>query len=163
MLSFYPALYIFYVSPKLKSKQEDWHQFRGNRFLTGRSLLKGNILYPQIKWKNFIGARETLVNIQLSNNLADELVLPNTNTGSLDDTLKRWKFGFPLLDFDDSGDLTSVSLNGTFKVGKFPPNYAGLQKVEFDTSFEHPDPEYPLRGRIFVRHENQWKMSAYSQ
>ncbi|HIB92316.1 TPA: hypothetical protein EYO57_34885 [Candidatus Poribacteria bacterium] len=67
------------------------------------------------------------------------------------------------MDFDDSGDLTSVSPNGTFKVGKFLPNYAGLQKVEFDTSFEHPDPEYPLRGRIFVRHENQWKMSAYSQ
>ena len=92
----FPFTLHIYVSPKLKSKQEDWHQFRGNWFLTGRSLLKGNILYPQIKWKNLIGARETLVNIQLSNNLADELVLPNTNTGSFDDTLNRWNFGFPL-------------------------------------------------------------------
>ena len=43
-----------------------------------------------------IGARETLIEIRLSNSLADELVLPNTNTGSLDDTFKRWNFGFPL-------------------------------------------------------------------
>ena len=43
-----------------------------------------------------IGARETLIEIRLSNSLADELVLPNTNTGSFDDTLNRWNFGFPL-------------------------------------------------------------------
>jgi len=29
-------------------------------------------------------ARETLIEIRLSNSLADELVLPNTNTGSID-------------------------------------------------------------------------------
>ena len=55
-----------------------------------------------------IGARETLIEIRLSNSLADELVLPNTNTGSLDDTFKRWNFGFPLKDQMFDGVVTKM-------------------------------------------------------
>src|SRR5262249_2866135 len=41
-----------------------WFQFRGDRALTGRSSLKGNIREPAIRWKQFCGARETLLSVR---------------------------------------------------------------------------------------------------
>src|SRR5262249_8754558 len=40
-----------------------WLQFRGDRALTGRSSLKGNIREPAVLWKQFCGARETLLSL----------------------------------------------------------------------------------------------------
>src|SRR5260370_12830168 len=40
-----------------------WLQFRGDRALTGRSSLNGNIREPATHWKQFFGASETLLSV----------------------------------------------------------------------------------------------------
>src|SRR5689334_9162186 len=42
----------------------EWWQFRGNRTLTGRSALRGNIVKPAIQWRRFCGARETYLSLE---------------------------------------------------------------------------------------------------
>ena len=58
------CLLICYSSPLDSSlpaiSDAGWHQFLGNHYLTGISPLKCSIMNPEIKWKQFIGARETL-------------------------------------------------------------------------------------------------------
>jgi prepilin-type processing-associated H-X9-DG protein len=83
----------------------NWLQFRGDRALTGRSTLKGDIRSPKILWKRSVGARETLVALRLGSGKMSKLSLPDadvTPKGSVDIN-RDWGISGPYLDLDGSG------------------------------------------------------------
>ncbi len=59
--------------------QGNWLQFWGDRALSGRSALKGRIRGPAVNWKQFIGARETLVAVHFSNDGETTIPLPDAD------------------------------------------------------------------------------------
>ena len=84
---------------------DGWHQFRGNHYLTGVSPLKCAIANPEIRWKQFIGVRETLFMAKFADEGNSDLVLPNDdlNKESFEKIYSQWNAGLPLYDPDNNG------------------------------------------------------------
>ena len=133
-----------------------WLQFRGDRALTGRSSLKGNIKEPAIRWKQFCGARETLlsVNFHVQGDKKATVELPVTDLG-VD----------PRVQTDERLQALS-SYNGAsfgpgFQVGKFLPEESGLQIVQCESCFQkYASYQPPGTGefcQLLTRRNGEWQ------
>jgi len=140
----------------------DWPQFRRDRFLTGRSTLKGDIAKPAVEWRHFIGQRETLLAVRFENAGPSRLTLPNADQDpdQYEAIRARWGFGKPPYDLDGDGRLTTVEQSQFHKIGKFLPDWPGLQKLEFESGFLKPSqswsPAIPYYGRLLARKDGKW-------
>ncbi len=140
----------------------DWPQFRRDQQMTGRSTLKGDIAKPEVEWRHFIGQRETLLAVQFGDAGSSRLTLPNADreTDQYEAIRARWGFGKPSYDLDGDGRLTTVEQSQFHKIGKFLPDWPGLQKLEFESGFLKPSeswsPAVPYYGRLLVRKGGKW-------
>lgn len=153
----------------------EWRQFRGDRALTGRSPLSGDITAPAICWRQFVGARETLVGARLQPGAETALPLPSQDVPATDyDALiQQWETGDPWYDLDGDGRLQRISLppdggTSTYKIGKFIPDESGLQMLEFESGFNKEggtvaDPAFKMYGRLFVRRDGVWQQRWESE
>lgn len=108
----------------------EWHQFRGNGRLTGRSELEGSVINPQIIWSKFIGSRETWTALTLDGSSNGTGALPNANQGISQSELVAWQVGGPYYDLDGTGVLTAITPWVYYKYGDFLPAIPGLERVE---------------------------------
>lgn len=137
-----------------------WLQFRGDRALTGRSALKGNIRNPAVVWKQFVGARETLLAVRCSAEGASTVRLPSDDADAdkWSAALARWNVGPALADLDGDGKARELAASPQHRIGKFLDDRPGLQKLEFDslfgTSGDHPP---PAAGRLLARSGGGWE------
>lgn len=146
------------------ARSGSWLQFRGDRCLTGRSFLKGNITMPAIKWKKFVGAREMLLLVRFGAGKTARLPLPNNdlNADRYEALTAQWGIGRPRFDLDSDGNLTAISPSTSHKIGKFLLDRPGLQKVEFESLFQKvgaspPGEEAQVFGRLMARKNGQWE------
>lgn len=107
----------------------EWLQHRGDRGLSGRSPLKGNISSPAVKWKRFLGVRETLLEVQFAEGGPAALDLPQADQqpGAADALLARWSRAQTV---DPDGE-TAPRQRGD-RTGKFIADRPGLQTIQFD-------------------------------
>lgn len=133
-----------------------WLQFRGDRALTGRSSLKGNIREPAIHWKQFCGARETLLSVTL-HEPGDEratVQLPVADLGvdpraQADERLRALS------------SYNGASFGPGFQVGRFLPDAPGFQIVECESCFQkYASYQPPGTGefcRLLTRRDGEWQ------
>lgn len=146
-----------------------WLQFRGDRGLTGRSPLKGNVTAPTIKWKQFIGARETLLFVKFDGSKSAKFPLPTSDLNITQYATRntQWRIGSPQFDLDGNGNLTPQSPSNHYKIGKFLPDRAGLQKVEFDSAFSKSgtvaSEAAQVFGRLMARKDGKWEQVWQSE
>ena len=144
-----------------------WLQFRGDRALTGRSLLKGNISSPEIKWKYFIGAREALMSVSVGGQ-GGSVKLPDSDlrAANIGSALSEWSVGYPTFDVDENGVLISQLSDSSgasgrilahVKIGKWVREWPGLQKVQTDNGFLSHDKADPTYCRLYRRENGDWK------
>lgn len=154
----------------------EWLQFRGDRQLTGRSSLKGNIVLPAILWRHFIGARETLLQARFSPQTTSDppgkaqtvsAALPTVDVEQTSATAlaHRWELGGSWLDLDGKGSPAVVAPSTSYKVGHLLPAESGApvgwQKIEFESAFAKSGTSadnVPVYGRL-----SQWKEGRWQQ
>jgi hypothetical protein len=75
----------------------EWLQFRADRRLTGRSTLKGKMRSPQIRWRQFIGSRETLLAVTFQRGEPRTTALPTADfhADQSAKVLAEWKLTSP--------------------------------------------------------------------
>jgi len=138
-----------------------WVQFRGDAVLAGRSPLLGDIVRPGIRWRHFIGARETLIAVQPAGERdTADIALPEADIGPQGwrELSAAWGITAPRYDLDGDGSLHSVGPSIAHKVGRFLPGEPGLQKVEFESLFDWAmDPTKEVYGRLFTRRDAGWR------
>src|SRR3954471_4574511 len=61
----------------LPTQSGQWWESRGDRRLTARSTVKGNITKPAVLWKHRVAAREALLTAKLDNAGRRDLKLPD--------------------------------------------------------------------------------------
>ena len=133
-----------------------WLQFRGDRTLTGRSSLKGNIREPAIRWKQFCGARETLLSVDFleQGDRTATVKLPVADLGA-DPRVQT-----------DERLLALSSYNGAsfgpgYQVGKFLPQESGLQIVQCESCFQkYASYQPPGTGefcQLLTRRDGEWQ------
>jgi outer membrane protein assembly factor BamB len=132
-----------------------WLQFRGDRALTGRSPLKGNIREPAIRWKQFCGARETLLSVsfQPQGDKKATVELPVTNLG-VDPRIRTDERLQALSSYN------GASFGPGFQVGKFLPEESGLQIVQCESCFQkYASYQPPGTGefcQLLTRRNGEW-------
>ena len=133
-----------------------WLQFRGDRTLTGRSSLKGNIREPAIRWKQFCGARETLLSVDFLEQgdrkatvklpVADLGVDPRVQTDERLQALSSYN---------------GASFGPGYQVGKFLPEESGLQIVQCESCFQkYASYQPPGTGefcQLLTRRNGEWQ------
>jgi outer membrane protein assembly factor BamB len=143
----------FAFAPKTNDRSlGQWLQFRGDRALTGHSSLKGRIRTPAVRWKQFVGARETLLSIQWNQNAKESLTpLPAADLG---------------VDPRPAPDPDKPR-GGYSRVGRFLHEEPGVQKLEFESGFEKygtsADKSLPLFGRLFIQRMGKWEQVWQSE
>ncbi|MDC0935958.1 FG-GAP-like repeat-containing protein [Pirellulales bacterium] len=112
----------------------EWWQFRGDRQLTGRAEMVGNIteLVPEVIWSQFVGSRQAWTALTPSTSQSDTVSLPTTNVNISRDDKIEWGLGGPYFDLNENGFLTEVAQSFWFKIGDFLPAVTGLEKVELE-------------------------------
>jgi hypothetical protein len=127
----------------------EWLQIRGDRALSGRCLIKGRIVSPAIHWKQFIGARESLLEVDFLSRDERPTALPELDqaNANLDDIYRRWRISPPQLDYD----LSQIPADMGGRVGKFLPNRAGLQQIQFENDQIHHG-----RAKLMARKNGSW-------
>ena len=136
-----------------------WWQPRGNRRLTGRSSVRGNIATPAILWKHSMGARQTLLATSLvTNGGAHEVLLPRENTADAkwEHTLSAWGVRAPWVDLDGDGSREPLPSGANSKAGRILPALGGWQLVT--TAPENYPDSQPYLGTVtlHVRDKQQW-------
>jgi hypothetical protein len=116
-----------------------WWQYRQDRQLSGRSLSKGKIDHPAIRWSHAIAGRETLLDAALikghpavSLPAVDVALSPERLSAS--QILMGWQVAGPngvsWFDLDGNGQLTALGRGYNQKIGKILSDQPGLQWVE---------------------------------
>ena len=143
-----------------------WWQYRQDRQLSGRSLIKGKIDHPAIRWSHAISGRETLLDATLAKGpptvslpAVDVPLSPEKlSTGQI---LMGWQVAGPngvsWFDLDGNGQLTPVGRGYNQKIGTILPNQPGLQWVEAEAK-GYPKVPGVYKGtvRMKVRQGGQW-------
>jgi hypothetical protein len=127
----------------------EWLQIRGDRALSGRCLIKGRIVSPAISWKRYIGAHESLLEVDFLRRDERPVKLPASDQviANLDDSYRRWRISPPQLDYDRS--QIPAGMGG--RVGKFLSNLAGLQQIQFEN-----DQISKGRAKLMARDNGRW-------
>jgi len=136
-----------------------WLQFRGDRALTGRSPLKGSITSPAVKWKQFVGARETLAVVDFGDAAQSatlDLPRADLSLGSFDgDSLRGWTTPGP----GGTGEPELLPGDSSARTGKLLRGEPDVQKVEFESGFSvgaNLVPKVGFFGRLYTRANDQW-------
>ena len=138
----------------------EWLQFRHDRALTGRTSLTGHIRQPALKWKQFVGARETLVAVRFSGHGETTISLPavDDHAETWGEVLTAWGVGAAITDLDGDGKAQEIAVSPQHRIGKFLPDCPGLQKVVFDSLFAANDPASArATGRLLARRNRAWE------
>ncbi|MCC6442867.1 MAG: hypothetical protein IT210_05345 [Armatimonadetes bacterium] len=138
----------------------EWPAFRGGVSLDARSSLKGRITRPEVAWKHFVGASETLL-IAEPGKVSTKLTLPGPETaghieGSYD---ARWGLTSPVGEIE--GKIQPIIRATTVTYARVIPGEKGLQKLEFESGFSKPTASgqwQPCVGRCFVWRDGKWEM-----
>src|SRR5436309_3557487 len=109
-----------------------WAQFRGDAALSGRSRVKGRITRPAVLWKQFIGARETLLRVQPGRTADPRMPLPekDLDAGRAGETETGWGLNGLRYDLDGTGARTSFLTSSMTRVAKVLPKEPGPQLLE---------------------------------
>ncbi|MDP7018057.1 MAG: PQQ-binding-like beta-propeller repeat protein [Pirellulaceae bacterium] len=146
-------------------KPSDWRQFRGDRGLTGRSILQGHIVKPSIEWRHFIGQRETLLTVRFDEKGSRQQTLPTEDLAAdrYNAIRAEWNEGGPWFDLEGDGRKSAGRQTPFHKLGDFLPQRPGLEKLEFESAFLKPSPPWspavPYFGRLFVRKDGRWRQA----
>jgi hypothetical protein len=116
-------------SAPLPTEIGEWHQFRGDQQLTGRSTVVGNVTDPQILWTQFIGSRKTSLALTVNGSSASSFELPVANSSMSQAEQLSWEVGSPLFDLNGTGTLTAIEPSIYEKIGDFDPASPGLERV----------------------------------
>ena len=138
----------------------EWLQFRHDRALTGRTSSTGHIRRPAVQWKQFVGARETLVAVRFSGRGDTALSLPavDEHADAWGSVLTGWGTDATMMDLDGDGKSQEVGESTQHRIGKFLPDRPGLQKVVFDSLFNASDPGTARAvGRLLARRNGGWE------
>jgi len=141
-------------------RQGEWLQFRHDRALTGRTSLTGHIRQPVVKWKQFVGARETLLAVRFSGHGDTSVSLPSgdEHAETWEAVLTAWGAGAALMDLDGDGKSQEIGESSQHRTGKFLVDRPGLQKVVFDSLFNATDPSSARAvGRLLARRNGGWE------
>ena len=148
-------------SPVDPSLRGTWLQFRGDRALTGRSELVGEIRCPEVLWQLDLGARQNLVSIEPSSK-GEKLDLPIAGEqGDPWQTKLDYRTEGALIDLDGDGyNRVDPSGGGIHKIGDFLPEKKGFEKIScadhpFSTSSDGDD---PLPCYLARRVKGEWKL-----
>ncbi len=146
----------------LPTRVGQWWESRGDRRLSGRSMLKGDIVTPAIAWKYRVSARETLLAATLKAGEhqvtlpTEDVLVPGTSRERL---LAEMSAAPPLYDLDQNGQPTSDSINQPYntKLGKVLSDVPGLQRIDC-APLNYPDRE-PYLGTVSlsVRDAGRWR------
>lgn len=124
-----------------------WLQIRGDRALTGKSDLVGNIGCPKLLWSHDLGAQISLVELTLDSSVSSTLKLPTGGQyGNSWQTSNRFEMQGRMVDMDGDGKQeTRPPDGGKVKVGDLLPERPGLEQVtcdsgEFQTGAGGQDP-----------------------
>src|SRR6187455_1104179 len=135
-------------------KPGEWPSFRRNGTLQAHSPLKGKITKPAIVWKQFVGAMESLVVVEASDE-STKLSLPGEETKPRDaaDSITMADF----IPVPKNEEEDNSSRNYTY--ADVLPEYPGKEKLEFESAFNKTmiNGQYaPCVGRCLARQNGQW-------
>jgi outer membrane protein assembly factor BamB len=106
-------------------------------------LLKGHITAPEVRWRVFLGATETLMRATFGTGGRGVYPLPDTGVSSdYQGELSRWK-------------QVPRQINSMSKAGRFLPGREGLQKLVFDST--QGQGHASGSGRLLVQEGSAWK------
>ena len=138
----------------------EWLQFRHDRALTGRTSLTGHIRQPVLKWKQFVGARESLLAVRFTGHGETTLPLPavDEHTDAWGAVLAQWGASSAAMDLDGDSKFQEIAASPLHRVGKVLPDRPGFQKVVFDSLFSASDPGAAQAfGRLLARRHGGWE------
>ena len=159
------------VNVKANATDGNWLQYRGDRRLSGHSLIKGDITKkPEVKWKYDISGKEYTITVGLGD--SQTLKLPSKNIDvpySQSQYEQKWTMPEAYYDKDGNGNLTKVTsvdskyaqhkpVSPQFKIGKFLKDKTGLQMIEW--TYGHLSDG--AGARLYYREKNQWKLLWYT-
>ncbi len=135
-------------------KPGEWPYFRRTGTLDGHSPLHGNIIRPSIKWKQFVGAMESLVVVETSSKNT-RLMLPGDETKATfgADSIASGDFIFRPQNEEEDNSSRMVTFADIF------PEYPGKEKLEFESAFHKTmiNGEWALCvGRCMARQNGEW-------
>src|SRR4051794_19126702 len=109
-----------------------WTQFRGDRALSGHSAAKGRIRTPAVLWKQFIGARETLLRIRFGGGGETTSRLPQVDVQAdrAGAVAAEWGLNGSPQDLDGTGVPSPARASSLARVAKLLPGGRGLQLAE---------------------------------
>jgi len=115
-----------------KSESGNWLQWRGDRYFTGHSRLKGDITSPVIKWKHDISSRETCLRIVLADGARHVLKLPSTDKAvdARQHVFDTWGLSGLPYDLDGSGKSVYMGPGYRDRIAKMLPDVPGMQRFD---------------------------------
>lgn len=139
----------------------EWAGFRGNGTLDGWQPMKGRMTRPDIAWKHFIGAVETLVvgRIGADGRVDAPLAEVEAGAGDLAEFREaRWGLQPPLSEI--AGEQRPVERSMTVTYADVLPDVPGLERIEFESSFDKPTVNgawAPSVGRLQAWRNGMWE------
>jgi len=159
-IAFLGLILVLAVGPACSDRKPtgEWRQFHGDKALTGRSPLAGHMMWPKVLWKQYVGTRQTLIELGPSRNAKQSVDLLSValDIDRYKDLCSAYGIGGPSYDLDGDGKLKPVMDYWTYKIGKFLRGSPGLQKLDFDSGFGRTDDK--ARFRLLDRREGKWEL-----
>lgn len=113
-------------------KPGEWPAFRRTGTLEGHSPLRGNITKPAIAWKQFVGALESLIVVEVSEGTTKLDLPPDEVKFPASDSIALAGFVPVPLNKDEVNDITSTTSTLADVLGEYP----GREKLEFESTFQ---------------------------
>ena len=147
------------VRKPLPTDLGQWWQARGNRRMTGRSSVKGNIKTPAILWKYPMAARQTLLAATfMKGGVEHPISLPNADIAASDWEQLLTEFGAsaPRVDLDGDGSLSPLPRGSNSKAGHILAEQQGWQLVTTRPKNYPESKPYLGTVTLHIREKGEW-------